>query len=96
MTTTLVPSRGLVLAAPLRDLAAWTAHFQQRRDPGPARDRRGRWKHCALNEERTDANSIGEMIGGDPLMTLKVLAYDVRPSRQKRRDAARDGDRRRW
>ncbi len=27
------------------------------------------------NEERTDANSIGEMIGGDPLMTLKVLAY---------------------
>jgi HD-like signal output (HDOD) protein len=27
------------------------------------------------NEDRTDANSIGEMIGGDPLMTLKVLAY---------------------
>ena len=27
------------------------------------------------NEERTDANSIGEMLGGDPLMTLKVLAY---------------------
>ena len=26
------------------------------------------------NEEQTDANSIGEMIGGDPLMTLKVLA----------------------
>jgi hypothetical protein len=30
---------------------------------------------AARNEERTDANSIGEMIGGDPLMTLKVLAY---------------------
>ena len=27
------------------------------------------------NEERTDANSIGEMIGGDPLMTLKVLVH---------------------
>lgn len=27
------------------------------------------------NEDRTDANSIGEMVSGDPLMTLKVLAY---------------------
>ncbi|HSC64302.1 MAG TPA: HDOD domain-containing protein [Caldimonas sp.] len=27
------------------------------------------------NEDRTDANGIGELIGGDPLMTLKVFAY---------------------
>ena len=27
------------------------------------------------NEDRVDANSLGEMIAGDPLMTLKVLAY---------------------
>ena len=27
------------------------------------------------NEDRTDANGIGEMISSDPLMTLKVLAY---------------------
>ena len=26
------------------------------------------------NEDRVDANSLGEMIAGDPLMTLKVLA----------------------
>ena len=26
------------------------------------------------NEDRVDANSIGEMIAGDPLMSLKVLA----------------------
>ena len=27
------------------------------------------------NEDRTDANGIGEMMASDPLMTLKVLAY---------------------
>ena len=27
------------------------------------------------NEDRVDANSLGEMIAGDPLMTLKVLAH---------------------
>ncbi len=32
------------------------------------------------NEERNDANSIGEMIGGDPLMTLKVLVHVARRS----------------
>ena len=28
------------------------------------------------NEDEVDANSLGEMISGDPLMTLKVLAYE--------------------
>ena len=28
------------------------------------------------NEDNVDANSLGEMISGDPLMTLKVLAYE--------------------
>jgi len=28
------------------------------------------------NEDKVDANSLGEMIAGDPLMTLKVLAYE--------------------
>lgn len=75
MTTSLVPSRGLELAAPLRDLAAWTARFQQAPIP-VLRDTADSLEAFRLNEENTDANSIGEMIAGDPLMTLKVLAYE--------------------
>ena len=62
------------LLEPLPGLAAWVAHFcaseivvlQQTADALEA---------LRANEEQTDANSIGELIAGDPLMTLKVLAY---------------------
>jgi HD-like signal output (HDOD) protein len=72
MTSTAAPSQELV--CPLRDLAAWTAHFRRTEIPvlGETIDALDALR---ANEERTDANSIGEMIGGDPLMTLKVLAY---------------------
>ena len=73
--TSLAPSRGLELAEPLRDLAAWTARFQ--RAPIPVlRDTADSLEAFRANEDNTDANSIGEMISGDPLMTLKVLAYE--------------------
>lgn len=75
MTTTLVPPRGLGLVAPLRDLAAWTVRFQQAPIP-VLRDTADALEAFRLNEDNTDANSIGEMVAGDPLMTLKVLAYE--------------------
>ena len=37
-----------------------------------------RSRPCGPNEDNVDANSLGEMISGDPLMTLKVLAYESR------------------
>lgn len=73
--TSPLPSRGLELAEPLRDLAAWTACFQGAPIP-VLRDTACALEAFRANEDNTDANSIGEMISGDPLMTLKVLAYE--------------------
>jgi HD-like signal output (HDOD) protein len=75
MMTSLLPSRGLELVQPLRDLAAWTACFQYAPIP-VLRDTADSLEAFRANEDNTDANSIGEMISGDPLMTLKVLAYE--------------------
>ncbi|HEV7577463.1 MAG TPA: HDOD domain-containing protein [Caldimonas sp.] len=72
MTSPTSASEGLV--RPLRDLAAWTHHFRRAQIP-VLRETVEALDALRANEERTDANSIGEMIGGDPLMTLKVLAY---------------------
>ena len=62
------------LVRPLADLAAWTGHFRRAEIPVLGETIEA-LDALRANEERTDANSIGEMIGGDPLMTLKVLAY---------------------
>lgn len=62
------------LVRPLADVAAWTSHFRRAEIP-VLRETIDALDALRANEERTDANSIGEMIGGDPLMTLKVLAY---------------------
>lgn len=62
------------LRKPLVDLPAWVAHFRL----APIAVLRGTadaMERMRANEDRTDANSIGELIAGDPLMTLKVLAY---------------------
>jgi HD-like signal output (HDOD) protein len=62
------------LTRPPANLAAWTSHFRRAEIP-VLRETVEALEGLRANEERTDANSIGEMIGGDPLMTLKVLAY---------------------
>jgi HD-like signal output (HDOD) protein len=62
------------LERPLADVAAWTSHFRRAEIP-VLRETVEALDALRANEDRTDANSIGEMIGGDPLMTLKVLAY---------------------
>jgi len=59
---------------PLADLAQWTACFRAADIP-VLRQTAETLEALRANEDQTDANSIGEMIAGDPLMTLKVLAY---------------------
>ena len=72
MSSATAPSAELV--RPLADVAAWTSHFRRAEIP-VLRETVEALDALRANEERTDANSIGEMIGGDPLMTLKLLAY---------------------
>ena len=65
------------LTHPLRDLAAWTAHFRVAEIPVLARTADA-LEALRANEDGVDANSLGEMIASDPLMTLKVLAHASR------------------
>jgi len=62
------------LTEPLRDLAAWTAHFRNAEIPVLAQTAEA-LEGLRANEDQVDANSIGEMISSDPLMTLKVMAH---------------------
>lgn len=62
------------IVEPLADLSAWTACFRTAEIP-VLRETAETLESLRANEDQTDANSIGEMIAGDPLMTLKVLAY---------------------
>ncbi len=64
------------LHQPLAHLAAWTAYFREAEIP-VLRETADALEALRANEEHTDANSIGEMIASDPLMTLKVLAYSA-------------------
>ena len=73
MTDLAVP-HPVILARPLRDLAAWTAHLRTADIPVLAETAEA-LEALRANEDRVDASSLGEMIAGDPLMTLKVLAY---------------------
>jgi len=67
-------SLGPRLTQPLRDLAGWTEHFRAAEIPVLAQTAEA-LEALRANEDRVDANSIGEMISGDPLMTLKVMAH---------------------
>jgi len=57
------------------DLAAWTRWFVAAEIPVLAETAEA-LEALRLNEDEVDANSLGEMISSDPLMTLKVLAYE--------------------
>ncbi len=69
MTTLATP-----LTQALPGLDAWTAHFKAAEIPILA-DTAEALEAMRAREDNLDANLIGEMISGDPLMTLKVLAY---------------------
>lgn len=62
------------MTRPLHDLDAWTTYLRNADIPVLA-DTAQALEALRANEDKTDANIIGEMISSDPLMTLKVLAY---------------------
>ena len=62
------------IVRPLPDLSSWLRRFREAEIP-VLRETIEAIGALGENEEATDANSIGEMIGGDPLMTLKVLVH---------------------
>ena len=70
------------LTQPLPDLAAWIRCFRDAEIPVMASTAEA-LEALRPREDDVDANLIGEMISGDPLMTLKVMAYGARhrPSR---------------
>ena len=57
------------------DVAAWTRWFAAAEIPVLPETAEA-LEALRANEDNVDANSLGEMISGDPLMTLKVLAYE--------------------
>ena len=64
----------LRLKQPLADLNAWVACFRDAEIPVRA-ETAAALEAMRQNEDDVDANLIGEMISGDPLMTLKVMAF---------------------
>ena len=59
---------------PLPDLSSWTTYLCALDIPVLAETSTA-LEGLRANEDDVDANSIGELIANDPLMTLKVLAY---------------------
>ena len=57
------------------DLGAWARWFADAETPVLPETAEA-LEAFRANEDDVDANSLGEMISGDPLMTLKVLAYE--------------------
>jgi len=68
------PLQDLPLTQALPNLAAWTDHFRSIEIPVLG-ETSVALEALRENEDSADANSIGQLISGDPLMTLKVLAY---------------------
>ena len=68
------PISPLPLLTALPDLARWTAAFRDAEIPVLATTAES-LELMRANEDAFDANSIGEMIAADPLMSLKLLAY---------------------
>lgn len=79
--TLLAPS-SFRLTRPLPDLGAWVACFRDAEIPVKAETAQA-LEAMRENEDDVDANLIGEMISGDPLMTLKVMSFAAknRPAR---------------
>jgi HD-like signal output (HDOD) protein len=62
------------LSQPLPHLEAWTAHFRAAQIP-VLTSSADALEALRANEDEVDANLIGEMVAGDPLMTLRVLSH---------------------
>lgn len=77
------PLHSSLLQQPLRDLEQWARHFLHADIPVLA-ETAETLEALRTNEDAVDANLLGETIAGDPLMTLKVMAY-VSTHRSERR-----------
>jgi HD-like signal output (HDOD) protein len=64
------------LRHPPRGVDAWTAHLRDADIPVLA-DTAAALESLRVNEDGVDANSLADVISGDPLMTLKVLRYSA-------------------
>lgn len=62
------------LRAPPGDVAGWVRAFQQREVP-VLTSTADAIRELATNEDSVDAHLLGETLGGDPLMVLKLLRY---------------------
>ena len=70
------------LDRPLRNLAAWLAHFCAA--PIPVLDATAdAVRDLAANEDAVDARLLAETVAADPLMTLKLLAHIGSQSRRE-------------
>lgn len=74
--TLLANAAPALLVEPLRDLDEWVHHLRDAEIPVLGQTAEA-LEALRANEDSVDANSIGEMISSDPLMTLKVLAYSA-------------------
>jgi HD-like signal output (HDOD) protein len=74
MTPAAAPHHPAMLTHAPRDLAAWTAHLLGADIPVLTETAEA-LEALRANEDLVDANSLGELIASDPLMTLKLLAY---------------------
>jgi HD-like signal output (HDOD) protein len=77
-----MPNHAPPLVHPLPDLAAWLRHFQTAEIPVLTETALA-VEVMRANEDNVDAHGIAELVAGDPLMTLKVLAHAAmhRPGR---------------
>lgn len=67
------PDTAFLDAAPA-DVVGWVACFEQREIPVLARSVEA-IAELAVNEDAVDAHLLGETLGGDPLLVLKVLRH---------------------
>ncbi len=76
MTTTHTMNQPQLTEA-LSDLRSWTSHFANAEMPIRS-DTALVLETLRINQDAADANMLGELIAGDPLMTLKLMGHAAR------------------
>ena len=86
LATVCPPHETGFITHPPRDVAGWARLFQPQALP-VLRTTAAALEELRAQEETVDARTLAEVVGSDPLMTLKVLAHVGQLRRQRR-----DGD----
>ncbi|MES2949409.1 MAG: HDOD domain-containing protein [Pseudomonadota bacterium] len=74
LASTTTSAHAPYLQAPLQDLAAWTRYFRDAQIPVLAKTSRA-LEVLRADQDNVDASMLAATMEGDPLMTLKLLAY---------------------